>query len=48
MDILSKCGMLGAKPTSFPMEQKIRLTNESGALISILLNIDDWLEDCSI
>ena len=34
LDILYECGMLGAKPTFFPMEQKTRLTTGSDAPIS--------------
>jgi len=41
LDILSECGMLGAKPTSFPMEQNILLTNGPVCLALIILNIDD-------
>jgi hypothetical protein len=33
LDILSDSGHLGARPTTFPMEQNLRLTNEEGILL---------------
>ncbi|PKI58588.1 hypothetical protein CRG98_021051 [Punica granatum] len=30
LDILQECGMLGARPSTFPMEQHHRLTADSG------------------
>jgi len=34
LDILTETGLLGAKPSFFPMEQKLRLSADSGALLS--------------
>jgi len=34
LDILTKTGLLGAKPASFPMEQKLYLTATSGEPLS--------------
>jgi len=34
LDILTEMGLLGAKPASFPMDQKCRLTGASGACLS--------------
>jgi hypothetical protein len=33
LDILSDSGHLGARPTTFPMEQNLKLTNEEGTLL---------------
>ncbi|PKI54422.1 hypothetical protein CRG98_025209 [Punica granatum] len=30
LDILQECGMLGARPATFPMEQHLRLSSDSG------------------
>ncbi|PKI49187.1 hypothetical protein CRG98_030423 [Punica granatum] len=34
IDILSECGMLDSRPSSFPMEQNHRLSSDSGALLT--------------
>ncbi|KAK2991423.1 hypothetical protein RJ640_019069 [Escallonia rubra] len=34
LDILDDCGLTGARPSEFPMEQNLKLSNSTGAILS--------------